>query len=982
MVKVVKDWTKLILSRTNTNSSPSTHFDTTELYTTDPISIKSKKEVEAQPSILRTKAITDFALMNNGLMSAGITTPTGKNSGSYFLRSFENLTVDTISNNGDFVGTDTTTSNCGISPCFTLALPNNVSINNISQEIGEIKEVKTADGTILYHTIDLGEYPRTRVDSDLQKQLEFMYNEGHLRHGMKCTGRMFSGAPIKFRVAPKQNPEFEYMGKKYIRTRVINENQKQYYQDGTEVPKTGTVEWVKVEPIPFRIENYNDLLNGTAKTLELDSDEIIIAGTRFNDTHSPSPTTMNLTAMWQNSKIRAFLNSAVLFEMDRNIGCIDQTTYCNYNFSNDGFLKQALDLTSKPSLEYTVSKNFTTLDKNTFEGCIALKKIVLHDYSHTIQSDAFNGCTNLQIDVSNNLNFRALGYKRFREDSLHGTNFKYVYIPENYNSTLQPTYLTLSQQIDKNLEKTHKRFDFTLDMDQPASSCKLNPYLIEELTNAGTEYVGSAGITNLLNLMESKKEKKVNYIPPGFALNLFPPKQMQNFYINGNAKRWGKLVNAVGFDTLSGSTHEKRYSLDGLMKIYYALGGFSNKKGESEKAYDYVLKYVATSDNPNTTPSDIGAELHRRFYRFNTMLDKYNPEFAKFFMKYYHENHDFMVFKGLSGNENDDIEYDYLANAHNRFDKILEAYPNRVVNGNDQRALLTPMFVAKHSLDPIKYSNVEPGNEALAELANKYGYSQFQFDTMQNIFDNAKTLKDSYVICANKSSNDNGISFKLLEKDDPVGFILGDLTNCCQRLGDAGESCVWDGYNSPNAGFLIFEESTSNENESFKGKRVLGQAYIWYDPITKTVCYDNIEIPTAVLNKLRKGTNNNNSVSSTALIDSVIESADAIMYAMNKRGIKVDRVTTGEGYNDLRHELRDRFGEPEKNPQAKHRLYNGYTDADYAQFVIRTYEETTKKYANAIQETAQNIHNDLNEIKAVTSNKVRLWGEKWKILIR
>ena len=36
------------------------------------------------------------------------------------------------------------------------------------------------------------------------------------------------------------------------------------------------------------------------------------------------------------------------------------------------------------------------------------------------------------------------------------------------------------------------------------------------------------------------------------------------------------------------------------MKIYYALGGFSKKQGESEKAFEYVLKYVATTEKGQT----------------------------------------------------------------------------------------------------------------------------------------------------------------------------------------------------------------------------------------------------------------------------------------------------------------------------------------------------------------------------------------------
>ena len=136
-----------------------------------------------------------------------------------------------------------------------------------------------------------------------------------------------------------------------------------------------------------------------------------------------------------------------------------------------------------------------------------------------------------------------------------------------------------------------------------------------------------------------------------------------------------------------------------------------------------------------------------------------------------------------------------------------------------------------------------------------------------------------------------------------------------------------DGYLNPNAGFMVFE--TRDE------KRMLGQAYVWYDPETKTVCYDNIEIPTKVINELDKGDKHGDELSMHALLDAVIRSAEAVMTTMNQNGVAVKRVTVGKGYNDLGRELQDKFGKPEINPQAKHRDYVGYTDAKVAQYVIR-----------------------------------------------
>ena len=145
----------------------------------------------------------------------------------------------------------------------------------------------------------------------------------------------------------------------------------------------------------------------------------------------------------------------------------------------------------------------------------------------------------------------------------------------------------------------------------------------------------------------------------------------------------------------------------------------------------------------------------------------------------------------------------------------------------------------------------------------------------------------------------------------------------------------------------------------FEVEAVLGQAYIWYDPNTKTVCYDNIEIPKKVLKELRSGQKHGSALSSNALIDAVERSAESIMDSMNKKGIKVERVTTGEGHNDLIAELSQRFVREQK-PAAMHRGYEGYSDAIEAQYVIKTYDELTNMYAANILKTDCEISNTID----------------------
>ncbi len=183
--------------------------------------------------------------------------------------------------------------------------------------------------------------------------------------------------------------------------------------------------------------------------------------------------------------------------------------------------------------------------------------------------------------------------------------------------------------------------------------------------------------------------------------------------------------------------------------------------------------------------------------------------------------------------------------------------------------------------------------------------------------------------------------------------MIGDITNCCQHIDGAGDSCVRDGYTNPHAGFLVFEESIHDKDGKPTGeKRILGQSYVWYDPETQTVCYDNIEIPDKVVNELQSGTKHGKKLSMNTLMHTVVNSADEIMTTMNKHGTKVKRVTIGKAYNDLNHELNQHFKLTED--LAKHRNYNGYTDAR-SQYLLRTYDETTARLAAGIMDTAEQI---------------------------
>lgn len=585
----------------------------------------------------------------------------------------------------------------------------------------------------------------------------------------------------------------------------------------------------------------------------------------------------------------------------------------------------------------TIPQGVTRIEMGAFNNCWSLQTAILPDGLVRIEEGAFTDCENLQsINIPEKV--ISIGDEAFSSCK----NLKEITLPKSVKSISSNAfkYCDLSSLTLKNPKLASKccdKFEFLyMAKDEIVLSKDKNEVFaqthIEQNTDWDSLYnaVNNNYRNNLITLREWKKQNKIKFIPPVYTLKTFPFDQIEKYYINNNNKRWAKLTEALGFQTLRGD--EKEISLTDLMKIYYAIGGFSDNQGESEKAYNYIIDCF--SKKKSYTPSGVGRKIHEKFSKLN-IEGPYNKDFAQFFMKYYNDNPNFMVFELNDSYGFKTEKRDYLCQAHNAFNAIQKAYPNRVVNGNTERDLLTPRFVAEHS-SLVSYGHVNDGNEELAKIIGRYGYSQDQFDHIQDIYEQAKKLDEQYVIMADRSNETEPVTFRVIEKDDPIGFVLGDITDCCQHIGGAGASCVDDGFLNPNAGFIVFEERLKDEKGNYTGEtRILGQAYVWYDPQTKTVCYDNIEIPRKVLDEIRGGEKNNKNLSSSALMDAVERSAEAIIKTMNKNGIKVERVTTGEGYNDLNKELLQRY-EKETSPIAKHRSYSGYSDARHAQYIIKT----------------------------------------------
>ena len=93
-------------------------------------------------------------------------------------------------------------------------------------------------------------------------------------------------------------------------------------------------------------------------------------------------------------------------------------------------------------------------------------------------------------------------------------------------------------------------------------------------------------------------------------------------------------------------------------------------------------------------------------------------------------------------------------------------------------------------------------------------------------------LKDCKCLLKDKETKYDKFRMRILKADDPLQVMLGELTDCCQSLGEAGETAMMFGLTNDHAGFFVIE----NRNTG----KLYAQAECWeWDE--ETLVFDNIE---------------------------------------------------------------------------------------------------------------------------------------------
>lgn len=327
------------IGNTDENYKSGNHaFDTRDF-----VYLDSEEEIRYLNCIYdRVCYASDYAVMNGAKISTNYTKLEDRKTTSQCLRSanyddsIHNINCDGVVR-GAFLGS----TSIGICPVLHLNISAVIYARKVSQNF-KIEPHKDKNGKIQYHTIEFGSYPQDIVEKSVE--LSLLEREGECS---SRTGKYYNGWWDGDDLGYQLHPEYEYEGRKYVKVYSKKEDKNSEYKGGLSAPETGSYLWAEVQPIKWRIRNWDELpkeLNpegkGTAKTIFVKSEDALFSGVHFNN-YNGKPE----NAMWQNSYLRAYLNSYDLHEEIRKGNGNKKYISEDYIRKGHGFLDEAFDAT-------------------------------------------------------------------------------------------------------------------------------------------------------------------------------------------------------------------------------------------------------------------------------------------------------------------------------------------------------------------------------------------------------------------------------------------------------------------------------------------------------------------------------------------------------------------------------------------------------------------------------------------------------------
>ena len=218
------------------------------------------------------------------------------------------------------------------------------------------------------------------------------------------------------------------------------------------------------------------------------------------------------------------------------------------------------------------------------------------------------------------------------------------------------------------------------------------------------------------------------------------------------------------------------------------------------------------------------------------------------------------------------------------------------------------------------------GAGRLGLLGQLYKLDGEDLDEYSELMEEAKPgpLADGLVLAripygdtgANQGGPRKEFVLQVVPHDDPIGPMLGLVTNCCQHLSGAGRKCAKHGTRSPLGGFVVVRKVTVGDRHrldpvTIAAGEVIAQSWYWVGHSKgkrlgdnpDELCFDNIEVLGGFESRAKE------------MVRLYEEGAASLL----KRGYK--KVTVGCDYTELETPWK------KANRPLKPIDYNGYRDS-------------------------------------------------------
>lgn len=669
----------------------------------------------------------------------------------------------------------------GLRPCFNIKLPTDKTHphekENIEKVLSTIKEVKDKTDTYLYHTLEVGKYPKSVTPKDINNHLEKLFNGGQLHEELIATGLVFTtNGQTDFNqpCSSRLNPVFEYNGKQYARVISRAHHHTNEFNNYSRMPANGTPRWVEIEPITCKIKNWHELpkeINpqgkGSAKNIEVITEQAIVGGVPFYPNNSD-----DYRQLWQNSTLRGFLNGV-------NVGMnIAFNAKNGGDFTHSGgIINEAFNLDRQPVLDYVVPKTETEIHEHAFAGCVHLNSVTMHKGVEKVEENAFSDCS-----------FKYAIFNK-KDDSISFSNT----LPENQTCEIIETEI---------LKKAFNDFDFGMLTDKK----NINNYLaLAKQLNKSKFSLPSVFVRELANNNKLSEFVEKSYFrifkseltDLNNRLEIYPDEEKIAFY---------KFANSLGCFDSSKMLDEKGRESKTLVcqKATSFMKTALKHKNLPLGSYEMFFKTLPIDTKPNQDFLNFVSHKKGKIFDHLTYLLHLEFEFPGVFAKVMHDFERVKQYRDAADENGKPVTLSW-ADALKKFN-----LKHKYFGVTDENADMAELFAIKGLSQKVFDEANEifqraRANEIKNHIISKYlkeesileviNREKEKLDQFKENMENKKSVLEQIKEANSKTNEDiaeskelieklyrQQFSYEFLDKSDPINAILGLYTDCCATL--------------------------------------------------------------------------------------------------------------------------------------------------------------------------------------------------------